>query len=76
MIAKLNAFSTTMEKSHPSGDCEGNMDWAKVGEVTHYFDRIGVAVVVLEDSLALGDRIALVRHGDLLYEQDVTSMQI
>jgi hypothetical protein len=33
-------------------------------------------VVNLEDSLALGDRIALVRHGDLLFEQDVTSMQI
>lgn len=52
------------------------MDWAKVGEVTHYYDQIGVAIVLLEADLALGDRIALVRGDDLLFEQQVTSMQI
>lgn len=52
------------------------MEWDKVGEVTHYFDQIGVAAITLEDDLAIGDWIALVRDGELLFEQEVTSMQI
>ena len=52
------------------------MDWARVGEVTHYYAQVGVAVVRLEDALAIGDWIALVRAGDQLFEQQVTSMQI
>ncbi len=49
---------------------------AKVGHVTHYFDRIRVAVLELEDELYLGDWVLFVRHGDSLFEQEVTSMQI
>ena len=52
------------------------MEWDKVGEVTHYFDQISVAAITLEDDLALGDWIALVRDGQLLFEQEVTSLQI
>jgi len=52
------------------------MEWDKVGEVTHYFDQIGVAAITLEDDLAIDDWIALVRDGELLFEQAVTSMQI
>ncbi len=46
------------------------MEWAKVATVTHYFDRIGVA------ALALGDWIAFGKGEQLLFEQEVTSMQI
>ena len=31
----------------------------KVGEITHYFTRIGVAVVDLSGPLKVGDRIAI-----------------
>ncbi|MBR9677944.1 MAG: translation elongation factor-like protein [Nanoarchaeota archaeon] len=43
----------------------------KVGKITHYFDKIGVAIVELNTVLKVGDRIGI---GDL--EQDVSSMQI
>lgn len=52
------------------------MDWTKVRRVTHYFDRISVAVVALYDALALGDWVGFVRDGQLLFEQEVTSMQV
>ena len=52
------------------------MDWTRVGIVTHFFDRIGVAAIELNDELGLGDWIAFVRGDELLFEQEVTSMQI
>lgn len=52
------------------------MDWAKVGVVTHYFDRIAVAVIDLHGDLAVGDWIAFARGEELLFEQEVASMQI
>lgn len=52
------------------------MEWDRVGEVTHYFDQISVAAITLDDDLAVGDWIALVRDGELLFEQEITSMQI
>ncbi len=48
----------------------------KVGRVTHFYDKIGVAVVDLVDSLSVGDKIKFTRGGEDLFEQDVTSMQI
>jgi hypothetical protein len=47
----------------------------RIGNVTHYFDRIGVAVLDLEDGLKLGDTIHITGHRtDLL--QRVSSMEI
>lgn len=48
----------------------------KVGKVTHFYDKIGVAVVELDASLAKGEKIKFVRGGEDLFEQDVKSMQI
>lgn len=48
----------------------------KVGKVTHYYDKIGVAVVELDSSLSVGDKIKFVRGGEDLFEQNVESMQI
>ncbi len=45
-------------------------------QVTHYFRQIQVAVLQLEDGLAVGDRVRFVRHGYTVFEQDVASMQI
>lgn len=48
----------------------------KVGRVTHYFDKIGVAIVELDGNLATGDKIKFVRGGEDLFEQTVDSIQI
>lgn len=48
----------------------------KVGEVTHYYDKIGVAIVELDGTLAVGDKVKFVRGGEDLFEQEVESMQI
>ncbi len=47
----------------------------KVGEVSHYFTRIGVAVVDLSGPLKVGDRIAI-KGMTTNYEMTVASMQI
>ncbi|MBS7635302.1 translation elongation factor-like protein [Candidatus Bathyarchaeota archaeon] len=47
----------------------------EVGRVTHYFTKIGVAVVNLTDTLSVGDKI-LVRGSVTNFEQTVESMQI
>ena len=47
----------------------------KVGEVTHFFTDIGVAVVKLSGSLEVGDRIR-VKGATTDFEQDVNSIQI
>lgn len=48
----------------------------KVGKVTHYYDKIGVAVVELDAPLAVGDKIKFVRGGEDLFEQEVSSIQM
>ncbi len=45
------------------------------GKVTHYFPKIGVAVIMLEDTLSNGDRIHIRgMHTD--FYQTVSSMQV
>ena len=48
----------------------------KVGKVTHYYDKIGVAIVELDGTLAVGDKIKFIRGGEDLFEQEVKSIQI
>lgn len=50
--------------------------YKQVGKVTHYYDRIGVAVVELSDTLKVGDTIHFFRGGEDLFSQPVHSMQI
>lgn len=52
------------------------MDGVRVGKVTHYYDRIRVAVLHLEQPLAIGDHVQFLKRDFVLFEQDVTSMQI
>jgi putative protease len=51
------------------------MAQAKVGLVTHYYDKIGVAVIQLIKSVKVGDPIKISGH-DQEYTQTVSSMQI
>lgn len=46
-----------------------------IGKVTHYFGKIGVAVIELEDSLKVGDTIRIV-GGETDFTQTVDSMEI
>lgn len=47
----------------------------KVGKITHYFDKIGVAVVELSDRMSVGDIIKISRQeGD--FTMTIQSMQI
>ena len=48
----------------------------KVGKVTHYYDKIGVAVVELMADLSVGDAIKFTRGGEDIFEQTVESMQV
>lgn len=48
----------------------------KVGKITHYYDKISVAVAELDSKLAVGDKIKFVRGGEDIFEQEVKSMQI
>jgi hypothetical protein len=46
-----------------------------IGQITHYFGNIGVAVIKLSASLKVGDTIHLVGHG-ADFTQVVDSMQV
>ncbi len=47
----------------------------KIGEITHYFSKIGVAIIQLGGTLSIGEKI-LINGTTTHIEQDVTSMQI
>lgn len=51
------------------------MEYQYVGTVTHYFDRLGVAVIHLDDELYLDDWIMFEGPRTSL-EQQVVSMQV
>ncbi len=46
-----------------------------IGKISHYFDKIGVAVVELNGTLKVGDTILIEGH-DVSFEQKIDSMQI
>ena len=51
------------------------MSFKKVGEVNHFYNRIGVAVIDLVDSLQVGDQVHFLgRSTD--FHQEIASMQI
>ncbi len=48
----------------------------KVGKVVHFYDKIGVAIVELDGTLSVGDKIKFTRGGEDLFEENVDSIQI
>lgn len=46
-----------------------------IGKVTHYFSKIGVAVIELSDVLKAGDTIRII-GGETDFEQTVDSMEV
>ena len=51
------------------------MDNTEVGKVSHWYDKLGVAVVKLTGNLKVGDRIKVVTGGEE-FEDSVPSMQV
>jgi translation elongation factor EF-1alpha len=47
----------------------------KIGEVSHYYHKVGVAVVELNKLMSVGDRI-LISGSSTNIEQEIKSMQI
>ena len=54
---------------------EGDINKKLVGEITHYFGNLSVAVVKLTDSISVGDKI-FIEGATTKLEQEVRSMQI
>jgi putative protease len=48
----------------------------KIGKVTHFYDKIGVAIIELSSTLSVGDKIKFSRGGEDLFDQEVGSIQI
>lgn len=46
----------------------------KVGNITHYYDKIGVVVINVLGPIKVGDKIKITGSNE--FEQEVTSMQI
>lgn len=51
------------------------MNGTRVGEVTHFYDRINVAVIMLSNTLKIGDQVHFLGHGSD-FMQEVTSMEV
>lgn len=47
----------------------------KVGAITHFYDKIGVAVINVLAPIKVGDRIKISGH-DKEFEQEIASMQV
>ena len=48
-----------------------------IGRVTHYFSKINVAVIEIEEGeIKVGDKIRIVGGESTDFEQEITSMQI
>ena len=48
----------------------------KIGQVTHYYDKIKVVIIELSGNLSVGDKIKFARGGEDIFEQNVDSIQI
>jgi len=46
-----------------------------IGKVTHYFDKLQVAVIQLDGKIKIGDTIRIV-GGEVDFEQPIESMQV
>ena len=48
---------------------------SKIGQITHFYNRISVAVLDLTDNLELGDKVRILGH-TTDFIQNITSMEI
>ncbi|HKC04886.1 MAG TPA: hypothetical protein VKC54_03375 [Patescibacteria group bacterium] len=48
----------------------------KIGKVTHYYDKLGVAIIELDGPLSVGDEVKFVKGGEDFFKQKITSIQV
>lgn len=53
-----------------------NQEGKLIGKVSHYFDKIEVAVIDLDNSLTVGDTIRIVGGEETDFTQEVESMEV
>ncbi len=53
-----------------------NQEGKLIGKVSHYFDKIEVAVIDLDNSLTAGDTIRIVGGEETDFTQEVESMEV
>ncbi|MBI4359427.1 MAG: hypothetical protein HY577_02510 [Candidatus Nealsonbacteria bacterium] len=58
------------------GTCETHPEGELIGKVTHYFDRVGVAVVDLTKPLKVGDTIRIEGGEGTSFTQPIDSMEV
>ena len=61
---------------HKDGSEEDNaMSGIRIGQVTHYYDHLHVAVLALTDVIRVGDRVHILGH-TTDFQQQVASLEI
>ena len=73
--AKKSVKKVTAKKKSAAQKAVKAVKAKLLGKVTHYYDRIGVAIIDLESPIKLGD-IVVLKRGSAMQVQPVTSMQI
>ena len=51
------------------------MSGVRIGKVTHFFGKIGVAVIALDSTIKVGDTVHIIGNTSD-FQQEVTSLQI
>jgi translation elongation factor EF-1alpha len=51
-------------------------EFEKIGTVSHYYNKIEVAVVELIDTLQVGEIVKFIRGGEDLFEQEIKSIEL
>ncbi len=46
-----------------------------IGKIVHWYDKINVAVIELEKTLKVGDKV-IIKHGDQEFEETIASMEL
>jgi len=66
-----------MGNGSSDGSNDHEYEGEKVGEVTHFFGKISVAVVMSSAPIKVGDKVKIYdKEGNVVVEQEVKSMQI
>lgn len=48
----------------------------KIGKVSKYYDKVGIAIIDLDGDIAIGDTVKFVDNGHTLFEQKITEIQV
>lgn len=47
-----------------------------IGEVVHYFDKIGVAVIKFSSNISVGDKVRIAGGENTDFEQEIDSLEV